>query len=307
LVILIALIALAVAAPAEKKPAEDKKPVEKTDDKKPAADDKKPLEKVDEKKEKKDEERKGLQWPLPDPDNEGDLMLHGSHLFDRVEELHKGKSEKDEDKMILHVGREYLRRVHKYIEKTTDFKILPVLCRDSERLNSTRRWEIRTRPANQRGWFNTFFPGIDNLIPGLPSTDDQPETQSAQVGQAAQSAKQQNDATQSKGTKQNDPIVPSNSTHENATENTNATVSAKERPNFEAVDDEYHKRMGDNFARVLLKRYRKEKLEKEESEYLERWIGDESIHYGMMGIYCHEGENVKEITKRIATLIEDKQ
>jgi len=295
--ILIALIALAAAAPAEKKPADDKKVAEKTDDKKPAADDKKPVEKP---AEKKDEERKGLQWPLPDPDNEGDLMLHGAHLFDRVEELHKGKVEKDEEKMILSVGREYLRRVHKYIEKTTDFKITPVLCRDSERLNSTKRWEIRSRVA-QRGsgnWFIDFFQGS--------STDGQPEKQPTQ----SQDTKQQNDATPSKNTKQqNDPIVPSNSTHENATENANSTEIPVVKPgkNFEVLNREYYNRMGDNFARVLLKRYRKEKMEKEEIEYLERWSSEESVHYGFMGIYCHDGENVKELTKRISTLIEEKQ
>jgi hypothetical protein len=296
LVILIALIALAAAAPAEKKPAEDKKVAEKNDNKSPAADDKKPAE-------KKDEERKGLHWPLPDPDNEGDLMLHGAHLFDRVEELRKGKLEKDEDKMVLSVGREYLRRVHKFIEKTTDFKILPVLCRDSERMNSTDRWQIRLRPTQTSfgNWLVDFFRGAS-------STDSQPEKQTVQVEQG-QTAKQQNDATQTKETKQNDPIVPSNSTHENVTENVNATVvvPTKFGKNFEAVNDEYYERMGDNFARILMKRFRKEKLEQEETDYLARWSSDESIHYGMMGIYCNEGENVKELTKRISTFIDEKQ
>jgi len=291
LVILIALIALAVAAPAEKKPVEDKKPVDK-----PAADDKKPVEKPTE--EKKDKEHKGLQWPLPDPDNEGDLMLHGAHLMDRVEELHKHKTDKEEDKMILSHGRDYLRRVHKYIEKATDFKILAVLCRDSERLNSTDRWEIRTLPKDQRlpyPWFGA-------------STDDQPEKQSAQTEQT-QTSKQQNDAKKAKDAKPIDPIVSSdNSTHENATEDAHANNATDlERPNFEAINDEFYKRMGDNFARVLLKRFRKEKLEKEEIEYLNRWTGEESVHYGFMGIYCHDGENVKELTKRISVLIDEKQ
>jgi len=288
LIILFALIALAVSTPAEKKPAEknENKETAANDEKKPA---KKPAE------DKKDEERKGLVWPLPDPIDEGDLMLHGAHLFDRVEELHKGKVDKEEDKMILSVGREYLRLVHKYIEKNTDFKIPSVLCRDSDRMNSTDRWEIRLQPGKQQ--FNSWF-----------NTDGQ--TQQKQSTQQ-QTEQKQNDAPQSKETKQNDPIVSSNSTHEsNVTENLNATEapvsSSKDHPNFETIRKEYYKRMGDNFARVLLKRYRKEKLEKEESEYLNRWVAEESIHYGMMGIFCHDGENVKDITKRIATVINDK-
>jgi len=291
LIILFALIALAVSTPAEKKPAEK---AEKAENKETANDEKKPAKKPAD--DKKDDERKGLVWPLPDPIDEGDLMLHGAHLFDRVEELHKGKLDKEEDKMILSVGREYLRLVHKYIEKNTDFKIPSVLCRDSDRMNSTDRWEIRLQPGKQQ--FNAWF-----------NTDGQTQ-QKQQTEQ--QATKQQNDAAQSKETKQNDQIVPSNnSTHENVTENLNATESSsvpssKDHPNFETIRKEYYKRMGDNFARVLLKRYRKEKLEKEETEYLNRWVADESIHYGMMGIFCHDGENVKDITKRLATVINDK-
>jgi len=224
----------------------------------------------------KNEEHKGLQWPLPDPDNEGDLILHGAHLFDRVEELHKGKLEKDEDKMILSVGREYLIRVLKYIEKTTDFKILPELCLDSRRLNSTKRWEIRIRPGEEGLWLPPWS------YPSPPvskrSTDNQenPPIQSEQA---------------------QDPIVPSNSIHENGTETDG---------NFEVVNEEFYKRMGDNFARLLLKKYRKEELEMEFLEYLERWSSEESVHYGFMGIYCHEGENVEEIRKRISTFLDEK-
>jgi len=286
LVILIALIALAASTPAEKKPAE------KNENKESAAnDEKKPVEKVEE---KKDEERKGLQWPLPDPVDEGDLMLHGSHLFDRVEELHKAKVDKDEDKMVLSVGREYLRRVHKYIEKTTDFKVLPVLCRDSERMsNSSERWEIRILPGKQTRFNPWGF-----------ATDGQTQKQQTEQVQAT---KQQNDAPPSKETKQNDPILPSNSTHElNVTENSNATEISKDHSQFDTIRKEYYKRMGDNFGRLLMKRYRKEKLEKDETEWLARWVSDESIHYGMMSIFCHEGENVKDITKRIATFINEK-
>jgi len=221
---------------------------------------------------------------LPDPVDEGDLILHGSHLFDRVEELHKGKVEKEEDKMVLSVGREYLRRVHKYIEKTTDFKILPDLCRDSEHLNSTKRWEIRIRPTKQSRFISWL------------STDGQQEKQSAA---------QPDQIQQAKNTKQNDPItIQSNSTHENVTD---APIEIDHRNDFETKREEYYKHVGNNFARLLMKKYRKEKLEKEEIDYLDHWIGEESIHWGMMGIYCHEGENVEEITKRIGTFIEEKQ
>lgn len=64
----------------------------------------------------------GLQWPLPDPRNEGDLMLHGSHFFDRVEELRKTKPENDVDKMILAFGRNFLGKAKKYLEANPDFK-----------------------------------------------------------------------------------------------------------------------------------------------------------------------------------------
>jgi len=287
LVILIALISLAYAAPADdKKPVADSKPVEGAQNKEPAADEKKPVENSDA---KKDDERKGLRWPLPNPVDEGDLMLHGSHLYDRVEELHKGKVEKEEDKMILSVGREYLRHVHDYIKKTPDFKILPDLCRDSVHLNSTtKRWVIRIHPSKQR-WSEIFG----------SSNDGQQEKQPA-----AQNEQAKVDASQSKSNKQNDPIVPSNSTHENATDAPIEMMNRKD--DFEAKREEHYKRVGDNFAHLLLKRYKKEKLEKEEIDYLAHWVGDESIHYGMMSIYCHEGENVEEITKRIGTFIEEK-
>jgi len=273
-IILVALIAFAASAPVDDK-KDEKKPIEKTEEKKPAADDKKPVEKPEEKKE---EERRGLSWPLPDPINEGDLMLHGFYFFERVGELRKAKLESDMDKMVLAVGRDYLRRVHKYIEKTPEFKILTVLCRDSERMNSTKRWEIRVRPEHQP-------------IPAPAASESQDEKQE----------KPQSDAP--KETKQNDPIVPSNATHENVTE---APIS----PKFETYEIErvkFYERMGDNFARLLLKRYRKEKLEKEEIDYLDRWLNEESVHYGLMGIYCRDGENVKEITKRIVTFIDEKQ
>jgi len=321
LIILIALIALATAAPIDdKKPAE--KPVSNQENKKPAADVEIKEEIVDivEIKEKPDE-RKGLRWPLPDPIDEGDLILHGSHLFDRVEELHKTKVETEEDKMILSVGRDYLRRVHEYIKKTPDFKILPDLCRDSDHLNSTKRWEIRIRPTIFVSETVTYIEWVFG-----PSTDGQQQKQSAHQPDQIQGAP-------AKNTKQNDPIVfPSNSTHENVTDTpSNSTdivtdtpivlpsnsshenvtdfpmIDMNRKDDFETKRDEYYKHVGNNFAHLLLKKYRKEKLDKEEIDYLDHWSNEESIHYGMMGIYCHEGENIEEITKRMGILIDEKQ
>jgi len=199
--------------------------------------------------------------------------------------------------MIVSVGREYLRLVHEYIENTTDFKIPSILCRDSDRINSTDRWEIRLRPKTQRGFgADDKFLKLAELVTGakvgansvLGSTDDQPEK--VQIVK-----REQNDSNRTI----TDPIVPSNSTI--------ALASNKEQPKFEVVQKEYNKRIGDNFTRLLMKRYRKEKLEREEIDYLARWLSDESIHYGMMGIYCDDGENFEDIKKRIRVLIEEKQ
>jgi len=81
----------------------------------------------------------------------------------------------------------------------------------------------------------------------------------------------------------------------------------KKLSRFEVLVKQYNQRIGDNFARLLMKRYRKEKLEQEEIDYLARWLSDESIHYGMMGIYCDDGQNLDDLTKRIRVLIEEKQ
>lgn len=64
----------------------------------------------------------GLQWPLPEWRNEGDLIQHGVHFYERVGELRKLKLENDMDKMILAFGRNFLRKAHKYLEATPDFK-----------------------------------------------------------------------------------------------------------------------------------------------------------------------------------------
>jgi len=277
-IILVAILAIACATPIER-PKEEKKEA------------------------KPEEERKGLQWPLPDFRNEGDLMLLGSHYFDRVEELRKAKVENDVDKMILSFGRNYLRKAQKYLEATPDFKIPVALCKDSRDLNSTRRWEIRIQPEHQ--------PVGDNK--------EQPEqaNKEKQPAQAEQQQKPQNDApAQDTKTPQNDVKPVADKKDEklpasNATEAVNATeapisVPKPEHDSFEAQRGDWYRRMGENFARLLMKRYRKETLIAEENEYLDSWLEDDSIHYAVMGIYCHEGENVKEILKKIATYVEEK-
>jgi hypothetical protein len=278
--ILLALIAFAAALPAEDKKekiAEDKKPV--TDEKKPAQDEKKPAQ-----DEKKEEEHHGLQWPLPDPINEGDLMLHGFHLFERVNELRKAKLENDVDKMVLAVGRDYLRGVHKYLEKQKDFKIISILCRDSIALNNaTRRWEIRLRPEHQ------------------PT-----ETKEAKEEKKETEGEKQNDVPLAgKIEKPKD----TNLTTENVTETPilDKKPAVETRETYEARRVDHYERMGDNFARLLLKKWRKEKMIEEETEYLDQWIEDAAVHYGTMAIYCRDGENIKEIIKRINTMITEKE
>jgi len=268
-----------------------------------------PIEKKEEKKEeKKPEERSGLQWPLPDHRSEGDLILHGTHFYDRVEELRKGKVDNDVDKMILEVGRNFLRKAQKYLEANPDFKITPVLCRDSREINSTRRWEIRIRPEHQ--------PAGEKEQQEQANKDKQAAVQGEKPEQ-----KPQNDApaAQDSKTAQNDVKAAAAKAEAklpaaNATEAVNATEAPISEPavkpeheTFEEKRAEWYRRMGENFARLLLKRFRKETLEREENEYLDRWLEEEAVHYGVMGIYCHEGENVKEIVKKIATYVEDKQ
>lgn len=257
-----------------------------------------------EKTEEKLEDRRGLQWPLPDPHSEGDLMLHGSHFYDRVEELRKGKLDNDVEKMILSYGREFLRKAHKYLEATPDFKVPAVLCRDSRDLNSSRRWEIRIQPEQQ--------PAGDNK--------EQEQAKDKQQVQGEQQPKPQNDApAQETEAQENDakPAQPkqakpandeklaaSNVTNENVTEV--ATKAGEHFDTYERQRVDWYRRMGENFARLLMKRYRKETLIAEETQYIERWLDDEAIHFGVMGIYCHEGENVKELVKKIANYVEEK-
>lgn len=281
-IVFAAILALASAMPVDKK-----------------VDEKKPAEKL--------EEKKGLQFPLPEPADEGDLMLHGSLFYDRVEELRKAKVEKEEEKMILSVGREFLRRVHKYLEATPDFKIPAVLCHDSRiALNSSRRWELRVRP--QPG----AIPANDDVKPQNDTIKAENETVKAQnetVKPQNDTVKPQNDTpieTTKQEKPQNDALAASKPKTNVVVEN--ATESPITKPaSFEARRADFYERMGENYVRLLLKKFRKEVLIEEETEYIEQWLNDEAIHYGAMGIYCHEGENLKEIVKKLSLYIDEKQ
>jgi len=78
------------------------------------------------------------------------------------------------------------------------------------------------------------------------------------------------------------------------------------KDSYEVRRRDFYRRVGENFARLLMKEYRKETMVQEETEYLARWIADEAVHYGAMAIYCGENENVKEIKKNLAIYLEEK-
>jgi len=218
-----------------------------------------------------DRRQGGLEWPLPDWRNEGDLILQAVHFYTRVGELRKQKSENEFDKMILSYGREFLRRAHAYLTKTPDFKILPILCRDSRNLNSTKRWEIRVQPELQQ------------QVNG--------EQEKKVEGDAAVPPTQEIDSTKPK----------SNVSHENI------TSFVQPQQSYQVRLENFYDHMGDNFARLLLRKYQKQTLTTEETEYMERFLNEEAVHFGVMGIYCHQGENVANIVKELASYIDEKQ
>jgi len=241
---------------------------------------------IDEKKEEQPQQR-GLVWPLPDPQSEGDLMLHGSISFDRVQALHKQKLEDDVDKATWSHGRQFLRRVQRYFEETSDFRVNPVLCRDSRQLNGTNnRWEIE--------------------IPHQPEEKDA-EKKPVQNDQPQQKEKSE------KIEKADD--VP----HSNKTSNETETEKPSLKPepvktqvnptpeSYEAQRNKFYDQVGANFARLLIREHRKEQLSQEETQYLAHWNSDEAVHYGSLAIYCNEGENIKEIKKQLKTYLEDNQ
>jgi len=290
-------------------------------------------------------QHRGLQWPLPDPSNEGDLILHGAYFFDRVGELRKAKSDNDVDKMILTVGRNFLRRAHKYLESTPDFKIPPVLCRDTRHLNSTKRWQIRiegeTQPTTivasenqdqnqenkqqaqneQQQQNKQQQQQQQNDAPQSTSNNkqqqQQPQQQQQQQNDAPQNnnnnkQQQQNDEQSSKNggksKQQADDAIKKGFNNNNNNTNENATNQQQERLNtYEGQEEDFYERMGSNFARLLLKQYRKEQMIPEETQYLDRWLDEEAVHYGVVGIYCQEGENVKDIVKQLNVYIDEKQ
>jgi hypothetical protein len=293
LVFLLAIVALALAADMkkeEKKP-EEKKPVE---EKKP--------------EEKKFEEPKGLVWPLPDPLSEGDLMLHGSICYDRVRALHKAKIEDDVDKMILAHGRSLLRRVSKFLDENGDFKIIPLICRDSRNLNSTTsRWriEIPKEPVSRRASRDAKVVEKPDDKPKLAENVTDAPRNVTELPRNATEDKNETTTivpvTQNLGNASTAAPAPSNAT----TAKPAADAPAVEKDTFETRRRDFYRLVGANFARLLLKEYRKEALITEEVDYLVRWVGDEAVHFASMAIYCNEGENIKEIKKQLAILLEE--
>jgi len=286
LIVLVAVVALVSAE--EKKPASDEKP---RDDK------------------------SRLVWPLPDVLSEGDLMLHGRISFDRVRDLHKAKLEEDVDKMILAHGRLFLRRVSKFFDDNTDFKIMPILCRDTRNLNGTNnRWRIDI-PKEQ--------------TPAVEAGKQQPQGANAPIQRDAPLPKDKadkvdeprNNATLFNETEASTSTVAPSSekptdkpSSEKPTDKPSGSTTLKPeiekaeegKDSYEVRRREFYRRVGENFARLLMKEYRKETMVQEETEYLARWIADEAVHYGAVAIYCGENENVKEIKKNLAIYLEEK-
>jgi hypothetical protein len=272
------LVLLAAVALVSAVPIEEKKPL-KEDDKKPVDD------------------KRGLQWPLPDPYSEGDLMLHGSISFDRVRDLHKGKLEDDVDKMILAHGRLFLRRVSKFFDDNADIKIMPILCRDSRELNGTiNRWRIE-------------IPKIPQAAPAAPENKE-----IGQRDEPINDIKPENETSENETTSDVSTFLPSSSTFSPSSDKPLSTtvkptveaVKPEDKDTYEVRRRDFYRQVGANFARLLMKEYRKEALIKEETEYLARWVADEAVHYGAVAIYCHEGENVKEIKKQLLSFLEEK-
>jgi len=294
---LIVLVAIALVSAEEKKPAVEEKPRE---------------------------EKSRLVWPMPDHLSEGDLMLHGRISFDRVRDLHKAKLEEDVDKMILAHGRLFLRRVSKFFDDNADLKIMPILCRDTRNLNGTNnRWRIEI-PKEQQ-------PAAAPAEKQQPAAA-QPEKQAAAVPVQRDSPlpkdkvekveEPRNNASLGNETEAPTTLAPSSekptdkpSSSEKPTEKPSGSSTTlkpeiiekpEEKETYEVRRREFYRRVGENFARLLMKEYRKETMSQEETEYLARWIADESVHYGAVAIYCAENENVKEIKKNLAVYLEEK-
>jgi len=294
-IVFVAIVALVSAV-------EEKKPVQQ-DEKKP--------------------EQHGLQWPLPDPMSEGDLMLHGAISFDRVQALHKGKVEDEADKMILAHGRQFLRKVAKFFDDNADFniqlysRIIPVLCRDSRNLNGTNnRWRIeipKAQPA-QQGEKEQSNVQRDQPLPKDNSTNENETTtvQPSTERPSSEHPSSERPSSERPSSERPSSERPSSErpSSEKPTDKPATTIKPLIEPaqkdTYEVQRHEFYGQVGANFARLLMKEYRKEQLNAEETEYLARWIADEAVHYGAWAIYCHEGENVKEIKKQLVTFLEEK-
>jgi hypothetical protein len=300
--VLVAIVALASAAPVEEsKPASDEKPREKS----------------------------RLVWPMPDVLSEGDLMLHGRISFDRVRDLHKAKLEEDVDKMILAHGRLFLRRVSKFFDDNADFKILSTLCKDSRNLNNTNRWRIEIpKEQPQAAAPIEAAKSQQGAAPAAPADAAKPAQAAAAPSQRDSPLPKdkvdepRNNASLSNETDSNvtTTVAPSSEKPGNSSDKPTERPSgassttlkpeiekpAEEKDSYEVRRRDFYRRVGENFARLLMKEYRKETMVQEETEYLARWIADEAVHYGAMAIYCGENENVKEIKKNLAIYLEEK-
>jgi hypothetical protein len=293
--------------------AEEKKPKQEEAEKKPAA----PVAAA-----AADDERRGLVWPLPDPISEGDLMLHGSISYDRVRALYKNKLEDDVDRMVLAHGRSFLRRVSKFFDDNAEFKIMPVLCKDQRNMNATNnRWRIeipkqaapaeekqqeiaeRDQPIPQKEIQN------DNITNENVTTTFAVENATTTIAPSSSAAPLSTSAAPLSTDKPSE--KPTEKPSEKPTDKPLTTTvkpvePVKPEESFEVRRREFYRQVGANFARLLMKEFRKEALISEESDYLARWIADEAVHYGAFAIYCNEGENVKEIKKQLAVFLEEK-
>jgi len=328
LIVLVAVVALVSAAAIEKEK-------EKQSDDKPR------------------EEKPRLQWPMPDPVSEGDLMLHGSISFDRVRDLHKAKVEDETDKMILAHGRQFLQRVSKYFDDNADLKIMPVICKDSRTLNSTNnRWRIeipkqaapaepkqaakegkqrdsplpKDKQADSKKAEKVNDQPISNNLTSSNETENVTTTLapiSSSEGPASSSERPLSTSERPIASSSDRPLSSSSdrpssekpaekSSTEKPVEKSSTTLKPEiekpvaEKETYETRRREFNRQVGTNFARLLMREYRKEELSKEETEYLARWVNDEAVHYGALAIYCNEGENVQEIKKQLVAFLEEK-
>jgi len=250
---------------------------------------------------------------LPDVLSEGDLMLHGRISFDRVRDLHKVKIEEDTDKMILAHGRLFLRRVSKFLDDNVDFKIIPILCRDTRNLNGTNnRWKIEI-PKEQQAAAPVVAQGAaQGAAQSAPIQRDAPLPKD----KAEKFDEPRNNLTLSNETEAPTTVAPSSEkpTDKPSSEKPSGSLTTlkpeiekpEEKDTYEVRRRDFYRRVGENFARLLMKEYRKETMVQEETEYLARWIADEAVHYGAVAIYCSENENVKEIKKNLAIYLEEK-